>query len=48
MESSPVNVVSCPFWEITQLPPDCFRHPRRTVSWPLEVAVAELGLLGLV
>jgi hypothetical protein len=51
MESSPFRVVSWPFWEMTQLPPDCFKHPRSTVSWPLEVAVVELGLawvLGVV
>jgi len=39
MELSPFRVISCPFWEITQLPPDCFRQPRTTVSWPFGAAV---------
>ncbi len=35
MELSPFRVVSWPFWVRIQFPPDCFRQPRRTVSWPV-------------
>jgi hypothetical protein len=47
MEESPFKLTSCPFCERIQLPPDCFRQPRRTVSWllPVEVLVALMLLL---
>jgi hypothetical protein len=48
VELSPVRVTSWPFCERTQFPPDCFRQPRRTVSWPLEELVGDALLLSVV
>jgi hypothetical protein len=45
MEASPVRFVSWPFWERTQLPPDCFKQPRSTVSWLPEAELVAFMLL---